>query len=81
MPKYVDDKKQLLIMIYAPRNKKLKSVSIEQSVICEFSVCTITVFPVEICLNVGKKFCMCTCLLCAFHYVHTTKFSTHQSPN
>lgn len=45
----------LLIMIYVPRNKKLKSVSIEHSIICGLSVCTFTVFPVEICLNVGKK--------------------------
>ena len=63
-------------MIYVPRNKKLKPVSIELSIICEFSVCTFTVFPVEICLNVGGKFCMCTCLLCAFHSMHITKSHT-----
>lgn len=59
MPKYVDGKKQLLIMIYVPQNKKLKSVSIELSIINEFSVCTFTVFPVEICSNVGKKNSAC----------------------
>lgn len=64
-------------MIYVPWNKKLKSVSIEHSIICKLSMCTFTVFPVEICLNVGKEILhvhmlvMCFSLHAHYKITHT----------
>lgn len=46
--RYVDGKSVLVIIINVPQNVKFKFLPIEHSVVGEFSLCSLTLSPIEI---------------------------------